>query len=169
MTGGALIEIALVMVPFLVFTLGSAEYLWYINVRQSVNAAAEEGARVVAVDHNEIVTSTLGGSSQSLDPLRSIADSTVKNFLTNLGFNNEFVSSIQVSIDYLKNLQDIDPRLAIGGIPQKDKMRLVGVVVTVPAEKAMIFGNIVSKFLQLASSPPEDLKVIVLMWKHWKD
>lgn len=167
--GAALIELALVILIYTVITLGGIEFMWYLHIKDSLSAAAEEAVKTVAVDHDQLPYGNLSTSSASLDPLRALADQTARNYLLNMGFSSSFVSSVGVNVDYLNQLNASYPSLPQGGFPQSKGRRLVGAAVTVPWENAMIFGNIATNLLSLVSdTPPTELTVIAFMWKQWK-
>ena len=167
--GAALVEAALVFLPFLALTLGGMEFMWHFHVRQCLTAAADAAVREVATYHGEVGPPDSGASPQSLDPLRPTAETAAKDLLTDMGFSNDFISSVTVDINYIDNLNQVNPRLdGVGGFPQKEKLRLVGSVVSVPWLKAMVFGNFAIKAFNVDMEQPSQLTVIAFQWKKWK-
>lgn len=166
--GAVLIESILVLVPYLAIMVGGMEYLWFLHIKQSFTKAADAAVRIVAINHYELVDDVSGVSSQSLDPYRADATAAAQNVLLNIGFSSSFVSQAVVTVDYLNNLATKDSRLSMGGFPQNDHMRLVGVRITVPWDKAMIFGNFASTVLNLTFNFPSEFNVTVFRWKKWK-
>ena len=167
--GAILIEAMLVMVPYLAFTLGSMEFMWFLHVRQSLNAAANAAVLVVGIDHNEIPPGNSSGASpKSLDaftPGGTLAGQTV---LSTIGFSSNFISQVDFNINYINDLSSINPRLQVKGIPQKEGMRLIGAMLTIPWSEAMIFGNITAGLLNIVTTPPATLSTTAMMWKQWK-
>lgn len=166
--GAALIEAALMLVTYLLLTLGGMEYLWYLHIRQSLTAASDAAVWVVAANHKEPAPPKLGVSSLSLNPYRPGAEAAARNLLLEMGFSNDFVSSVDVTIEYVSQLKQENSRLQAAGFPQDTGLRLVGAVVSVPWERAMIFGDFASTVLHLVQTPPSQLSVTTLMWKKWK-
>lgn len=165
--GAVLTEAVLVIIPFLVISIGFTEYLWYVHMRISLTAAADAAVHFVATDHFEIQQG--GGSSpNSLTPLLAGADAAARAHLTAMGFSDSVVSSMTVSIDYIQQIAASNPRYASRGIPQKEGRRLVGAVVSIPMEHAMLFGDFATNVLQLSTNTPSELSVVVFMWKQWK-
>jgi hypothetical protein len=166
--GVVLTEVALVIIPYLVLTFGGIEYMWHLHIRQALTAAANEAAESISRYHGE--EGPPGGSSpNTLQIYLPAAEAAVTELLTGMGFSEDFINSVSVNIDYVQHLNAYNPRMtSTGGFPQKDKMRLVGAVVSVPWEKAMFASNFASKVLNIAGEQPEELLCIILKYKKWK-
>ena len=167
--GVVLVEWCLVVIPYFVLTFGGFEYLWYLHVRQSLTSAAKAAVYYVAVDHNEADAPQGGQSATQLAPYLAPAQAAAEAVLTQIGFSADFQSDLTYTIEYVNQLKQTNTRLLYGGIPQKGKMQLVGVMITVPWIRMMIFGDFASKALNLATSSPLTFSVTALMWKNWKE
>ena len=162
--GTVFVEAALVFIPFFALTLGSIEFMWHFHIRQSLTAAADAAVREAATYHGES-----GSPASSLNYLRPAARTAAKDMLQDIGFSEAFIEDVTVNLDYVQKLTNVKQGLNIqGGFPQKEKMRLIGAVVSVPWLRAMIFGNFVLNTFNIAHSQPSELVVIVFSWKKWK-
>ncbi|MFQ5729382.1 MAG: TadE/TadG family type IV pilus assembly protein [Waddliaceae bacterium] len=167
-SGAALTEAALVIIPYLVLTFGGIEYMWHLQIRQALTAAADKAVHAANTFHDE--EGPPGGSSpNSLQSYLPAAEAAATGLLTDLNFSEGFINSVEVNLDYVQHLRQYNPRMtSTGGFPQKDKMRLIGAVVSVPWEKAMFAGNFAVRVLHLAVDQPTELVCIVLKYKKWK-
>ena len=43
--GGTMLEFAIVIIPFIIFTFGSIEFLWFINLREAMVRAGNQAVR----------------------------------------------------------------------------------------------------------------------------
>ena len=166
--GMVMLEAALVIVPYMMVTIGSIEYLWFMNMKMSLAAAAEKAVRVVAHDHNELLAPGGGVSSQSLEPYQGLANQEATGLLLSMGYSQSLVDDVTVRVDFIQGIASSNQRYINRGIPQKEGRRLVGAEVSIPYEHAMIFGNIVVSLLAQAVDLPENFTSVAFMWKQWK-
>ena len=126
--GVAAVEFAIVAMVFLLFLYGIITYGFIFGLDQSMNHAAEEGARAAisktteadAISHAEATAldrlSWLGGSIQASDIVASVADCP----------NDTSVRCITLTITYPWETRPIVPRLAT--LPQPSQLVATAVV-----------------------------------------
>jgi hypothetical protein len=165
--GGALIEMALVLLPFIAITLGGLEYMWHLNVRSNLIAAGYQAARFTAVKHRGPNAPSTGPNSQSLDFLREMATAKAKSYLTDLGYREDFVDSVSVTVNYINDITGFD--IPQGNFPQDDKQRYIGAIISIPFHKTMIFGDLPALLFGFTGEDSENYTVIVFMFKMWKN
>ena len=169
--GAVMVEAGLVFVPFLILSLGFLEYLWYEQIQATLAEASQRALIFAAEDHHELAKQGGGSFFQSLDPLRDGAKEKAVQLLQSMNYSDEFISSLEVDIDFINNLAKKGSRYYFRGIPQNKGRRLVAATVSLPYERAMLFGNLSAKLLGLFASgiSPERMSITTFMWKQWKE
>lgn len=165
--GVVLVEAILVIVPYLVLTLGLTEYLWYFQVKLCLTRAAEAAVHVAAVDHGG-VTASGGSSVHSLSTFAPDATTAAQQSLISMGYSNSFATSALVQLGYIQDFATSKSRYANGGVPQNMGRRLAGAQVSIPMKEALIFGNFAVNMLRLSVTTPPSFAVTAFMWKQWK-
>lgn len=160
--GAVLAEIALVLIPFFLLSIGATEFLWYVHMKSSLSEAAYAAAFFAAADHEDLSDSTI-----SLKPYTKGAANQARLHLANMGFSSSLISVTRVEVGYIEDLEKKYPRLAIGSNPVSSGKKIVAAVVSVPFRYAMIFGDFRNQILG-SSNNPRELSVIALMWKDEK-
>lgn len=160
--GAVLAETALVLIPFLLLSVGATEFLWYVHMKSSLSEAAYAAAFFAAADHED-----LDDYSVTLKPYEKGAVNKARTHLADMGFSSSLISVTRVEVGYLEDLEKKYPRLAIGKDPVSSGKKIVAAVVSVPFQYAMIFGDFGNEILGSTDNPSE-LSVIALMWKDEK-
>ena len=164
----ALLDAGLVLIPYLLLTFGGMEFMSYQHVRQSLTAAGMEAMDFFAVDHNEAGVGVGGVDPSLLDALRAPAIAIAQKYLLDMGFSQNFVTDVQISVDFVNRLDPDNLDFPSGGFSQNTGRKLVGAMSSVPTSRAMMFGNLSAKVFNLAINYPEKLTVMAFRWKQWK-